>query len=70
MGDNKKMKKKYLKDNKIINKIEKARSKNNVYWMDILRLAIKFRPSDTKKILKKINDQDQKIASFLKKLDK
>ena len=38
--------------------------------MDILRLAIKFRPSDTKKILKKINDQDQKIASFLKKLDK
>ena len=70
MGVNTKMKKRFLKDSKIINKIEKARSKNNVNWMNILRLAIKFRPSDTKKILKKINDQDRKIASLLKKLDK
>ena len=37
--------------------------------MNILRLAIKFRPSDTKN-LEKINDQDRKIASLLKKLDK
>ena len=30
----------FFKDSKIINKIEKARSKNNVNWMNILRLAI------------------------------
>ena len=33
--------KNYLKSEKIIGKIEKIRSKNNVNWMDILRLAFK-----------------------------
>ena len=69
MGGNTKMKKRFLKDSKIINKIEKARSKNNVNWMNILRLAIKFRPSDTKKILKKLTIKIEKLHLF-KKLDK
>ena len=33
--------KKYLK---IIDKIEKVRSKNNVNWMDVLRLALNYFP--------------------------
>ena len=31
---------------KIIDKIEKIRSKNNVNWMDILRLAFKLDPKN------------------------
>ena len=45
----KKNKKSYLN---IINKIEKIRSKNNVNWMDILRVAFKNSPDESKKIVK------------------
>ena len=38
------MKKKYKFYTNIINKIEKIRSKNNVNWMNILKLAFKTDP--------------------------
>ena len=47
---------------KIIKQIEKIRAKNNVNWMNILRLAMKYAPEETKKILKKINNYDNKIS--------
>jgi hypothetical protein len=61
------MKKNY---NKIINEIQKIRSKNNVNWMDILRLAFKLDPESSKKIMKKINYDDKKISNLLSKLGK
>lgn len=51
-----------------INKIEKIRSVNNVKWMDILRLAFKYAPKEASKIMKKINLNDKKISTLLKKL--
>ena len=56
---------KYLK---IIKQIEKIRSKNNVNWMNILRLAFKLDPNSAKKIMKKINYDDKKISELLSKL--
>ena len=56
---------KYLK---IISKIEKIRSKNNVNWMNILRLAFKLDPKSASKIMSKINYDDKKISELLKKL--
>lgn len=53
--------KKYLN---IINKIEKVRSKNNVNWMDVLRVALKHAPNDTIKLMKNINQKDKKISSL------
>ena len=53
---------------KIINKIEKVRSKNNRNWMDLLRLAFKYAPVEAKKLIKKINRDDKKISNLLKKL--
>ncbi len=53
------MKKKYTKS---INKIQLLRKKNNLNWMNILRLAMKYAPEETKKILKKINNYDNKIS--------
>tara|TARA_B100000945_G_scaffold315798_1_gene315584 strand:+ start:445 stop:657 length:213 start_codon:yes stop_codon:yes gene_type:complete len=67
VGYNKKMKKK-IKFNKIIKKIENTRTKNNINWMNILRIAMKYSPQETKKALKKINNQDQKISKLLKKI--
>ena len=60
-------KKNYLK---VINQIEKIRSKNNVNWMDILRLAFKLDPIEASKIMKKINHDDKQIARLLSKLAK
>ena len=59
------MKKNY---NEIINKIQKIRSKNNVNWMNILKLAFKHDPRNASKIMKKINYDDKKISQLLKKL--
>ena len=62
-----------IKENKrfkIINKIEKIRSKNNTNWMDLLRLAFKYAPVEAKKLIKKINKDDKKISNLLKKLGK
>lgn len=53
--------KKYLN---IINKIEKVRSKNNVNWMDVLRLSLKHAPDDTIKLMKNINKKDKKISDL------
>ena len=51
-----------------INKIENLRKKNNVNWMDILRIAIKYAPVETKKLLNKINRFDKKISKELNNL--
>ena len=53
---------------KIIDQIQKIRSKNNVNWMDILRLAFKLDPMSASKIMKKINYDDKKISKLLRKL--
>ena len=55
---------------KILSKIEKIRSKNNVNWMNILRLAFKLDPKSAAKIMKKINYDDKKISNLLTKLSK
>ena len=54
--------------NSIINKIELIRSKNNINWMNLLRLAFKYTPNEVNKIIKKINADDKKISKQLQKL--
>ena len=52
----------------IIDEIEKVRTRNNVNWMDILRLAFTHAPDDAKQLMKKINTADDQISNLLKKL--
>ncbi len=59
------MRKNYLK---IISKIESVRKKNNVNWMNILRIAFKHDPKKTANMMTKIYTDDQKISSLVKKL--
>jgi len=58
------------KYSRIIDEIEKIRSKNNVNWMDILRLSFKLDPQEAVKIMKKINYDDKRISKLLNKLTK
>ena len=55
---------------KIIDQIEKVRSKNNKNWMDILRLAFKNSAKSTAKIMAEIYKEDSKISRLAKKLTK
>jgi hypothetical protein len=59
------MRKNYLK---IISKIETVRKKNNVNWMNILRIAFKHDPKKTASVMAKIYTDDQKISHLVKKL--
>ena len=67
MEDKKKQIEHYLK---IIDEIENVRTGNNVNWMDVLRLAFKNAPDDAKKLMAKINKEDNKISELFKKLSK
>ena len=55
---------------KIINKIQKIRSRNNVNWMNILKLAFKLDPKSASKIMSKINYDDKQITLLIKELSK
>jgi methionyl-tRNA formyltransferase len=52
----------------IINQIEETRSRNNVNWMDILRLSFRNAPHDAEKIIARINADDIKISELFKQL--
>ena len=64
---NKEKTKKYLI---IIKRIEKIRKKNNVNWMNLLRLAFKHSPKQAAKIMSKIYIDDNKVSKLVKKLSK
>ena len=64
---NKEKTKKYLI---IIKRIEKIRKKNNVNWMNLLRLAFNHSPKQAAKIMSKIYIDDNKISKLVKKLSK
>jgi len=53
---------------KVIYQIEKIRKKNNVNWMNILRIAFKYNPSATAKVMSKIYFDDKRIGALVKKL--
>ena len=53
----------------IIDQIEKVRSRNNVNWMDVLRLAFRHAPEEARMLMKKINQEDDQISALLKRLE-
>lgn len=62
--------KKKDKSFEIINQIQKIRTKNNVNWMNLLRLAFKKDPKNASKIMTKITNLDKKISLLTTKLQK
>ena len=53
----------------IIDEVEKVRTKNNVNWMDVLRLALKYAPDETIKLMQEINKKDKKIFTLFSSLN-
>ena len=53
---------------KIIENISKIRSKNNSNWMQLLKIAFKYSPTEASKVMKNIYYHDKKISESVKKL--
>ena len=55
---------------KLVNQIQKIRSKNNKNWMDLLKLSLQLDYRKTSKILKDIVRDDKKISNLAEKIYK
>ena len=53
---------------KIVNQIQKIRTKNNKNWMDLLKLSLRLNHKQTSRILKDIVSDDKKISDLAKKI--
>ena len=60
----------YKKSLKLITQIQNIRKKNNVNWMDMLRLAFKHDPKNASKIMSNIFTDDQRVSNLVNKLIK
>ena len=60
----------YNRSLKLIMQIQNIRKKNNVNWMDMLRLAFKHDPKNASKIMANIYSDDQRVSKIVKKLVK
>ena len=52
---------------KIIDEVEKVRTKNNINWMDVLRIAFRNSPREARKLMIKINKADDDVSRLFKK---
>lgn len=52
----------------IIDEIEKIRTKNNVNWMNLLRVALKADPENTMALVREINTSDNQISALFAQL--
>lgn len=60
----------FKKNLSIINKIQKIRSKNNVSWMNLLKLSFKHDPKKAAKIMSNVLNDDKKISLLVNQLTK
>lgn len=52
----------------LVDNVETVRGRNNILWMDILRIALLKSPEETKKILRDINFNDTIITEILREI--
>ena len=57
-----------ISEDRIIDKIEVVRRQNNGNWMELLRIALKSNPIETKAVLRRIAACDSEIQNLLKSL--
>ena len=60
----------YKNSLKLIMQIQNVRKKNNVNWMDMLRLAFKHDPKRAAKIMSNIYTDDQRVSNLVDRLIK
>jgi hypothetical protein len=56
------------KADRVLRQIESARSKNNLNWMEVLRIALNAAPEKTLKCIRRIHQKDTQISRYLGRL--
>lgn len=59
-----------LRDHEIIEKITGVRMANNVLWMRLVTIALENSADETREVLGRINENDQKISALMKDMAK
>ncbi len=59
-----------MTDDQLIDAIQAARGRNNVNWMNLLRLAIRLAPTEARAIFDKIQQCDSEVAALTARLGK
>lgn len=59
-----------LRDHEIIEKITGVRMANNVLWMRLVTIALENAADETREVLRRINENDQKISGLMKDMAK
>lgn len=57
-----------MTDTELLDQIQEIRAKNNVPWMDILRLAFEVAPDRARFLVRQIVDYDQRIHELSERL--
>ncbi len=57
-----------MSEEEIINEISAVRAKNNMNWMQILRIALRHAPDETKIALAAIHSADNEVADLVRLL--
>lgn len=52
----------------LIDEIEQIRTRNNVNWMNLLRVALKANPQATMALVREINTRDNEISELFARL--
>lgn len=52
----------------LVDQIQDIRTKNNVLWMDILRVALRRAPAETRRLLTEITANDRRVSRLTAKL--
>ena len=55
---------------KTITEIRQFRGVNNILWMQVLEIALRHAPTETKVVLRSINANDQNISNLIAELAK
>lgn len=56
------------KDDQLIDEMQEIRRKNNINWMDLVRLAFKLDPVRAKSIMLEVIENDELVIDILRKL--
>lgn len=57
-------------EDKLFTRIETVRSMNNGLWMEIVRIAYRYAPEETRAVMRRVNNNDQAISGMLRELAK
>lgn len=57
-----------MSDEEIVTEISIARARNNINWMQILRIALRHAPDETKIALAAIHSTDNEVADLVRLL--